>query len=52
MSPLPANALPNKLAANVSNDIRRFRVTSVTLFISDCNALSCELDNFTFKMLY
>ena len=29
-----------------------FKVTSVPCFISDFNLLSCELDNFTFKMLY
>ena len=28
------------------------RVTSVALFITDWNFLSCELDNFIFKLLY
>ena len=30
----------------------RFKVTSVSFLISDFNLLSCELDNFTFNMLY
>ena len=29
-----------------------FKVTLVPLFIPDFNSLSCELDNFMFKMLY
>ena len=29
-----------------------FKVTSVPIFIRNLNLLSCELDNFTFKMLY
>ena len=29
-----------------------FKVTSVPFFIPDFNLLSCELDNFTFKVLY
>ena len=29
-----------------------FKVTPVPFFISDFNMLSCELDNFTFKVLY
>ena len=29
-----------------------FKVTLVSFFIPDFNLLSCELDNFTFKMLY
>ena len=29
-----------------------FKVTSVPFFILDFNLLSCELDNFTFKVLY
>ena len=31
---------------------KRFNVTSVPFFIPDYNLLSCELDNFTFKVLY
>ena len=30
----------------------RFKVTSVPAFIPDMDLLSCELDNFTFKVLY
>ena len=30
----------------------RFKVTSVPFFVTDLNLLSCELDNFTFKVLY
>ena len=30
----------------------RFKVTSVQFFIPDFNLLSCELDNFTIKVLY
>ena len=30
----------------------RFKVTWVQLFIADFNLLSCELDNFTFDILY
>ena len=29
-----------------------FKVTSVPFFIPNFNLLSCELDNFTFKVLY
>ena len=29
-----------------------FKVTSALFFIPDFNLLSCELDNFTFKVLY
>ena len=29
-----------------------FRVTSVPVFLPDCSLLSCELENFTFKVLY
>ena len=31
---------------------QRFRVTLVSCFIPDFNLLSCELGNFTFKVLY
>ena len=34
------------------NTFERFKVTSVPCFIPDFNSLSCELDNFTFKVLY
>ena len=30
----------------------RFKVTSVPFSIADFNLLSCELDNFTFSVLY
>ena len=30
----------------------RFKVTSVLFFILDFNLLSCELENFTFQVLY
>ena len=30
----------------------RFKVTSVPFFIKNYNLLSCELDDFTFKVLY
>ena len=30
----------------------RFKLTSVQFFTLDFNLLSCELDNFTFKVLY
>ena len=30
----------------------RFKLTSVQFFALDFNLLSCELDNFTFKVLY
>ena len=31
---------------------KRFKITSVSLFIADFNLLSCKLGNFTFKVLY
>ena len=31
---------------------KSFKVTSLTFFIQDFNLLSCELENFTFKVLY
>ena len=31
---------------------RSFKVTSVPFFLSDFSLLSCELENFTFKVLY
>ena len=31
---------------------KNFKVTSFLFFIPDFNLLSCELDNFTFKVLY
>ena len=37
---------------SIINFNEKFKVTSVTLFIPDFNLLSCELDNFTFKLLY
>ena len=30
----------------------RFKITSVPFFIPDFKLLSCELDSFTFKVLY
>ena len=36
----------------ITNHIERLKVISVSFFIADFNLLSCELDNFTFKMLY
>ena len=30
----------------------RFKVDSVSFFIADYNLLRCELDNFTFNILY
>ena len=30
----------------------KFKATSMPFFIPDFNLLSCELDNFTFKLLY
>ena len=30
----------------------KFKITSVPFFITDFNLLSCELDNFTFKVLH
>ena len=29
-----------------------FKVTSISFFIPDFNLLSCELENFTFQVLY
>ena len=47
--------LCGKLASSLELPItfdERFKVTSVLFFIPDFNLLSCELDNFTFKVLY
>ena len=36
----------------ITNHIERLKVTSAPFFIPDFNLLSCELDHFTFKVLY
>ena len=48
------NSLCGKLvsSSNFPKGYERFRVTSVPFFIVDFKLLSCELDNFTFKVLY
>ena len=49
------NSLCGKLISLLELPItfdERFKVTSVSFFIPDFNVLSCELDNFTFKVLY
>ena len=49
------NSLCRKLAPSFKSPItfdEKFKVTSVPVFILDFNLLSCELDNFTFKVLY
>ena len=46
----------NNLCVNIFSSLETFekifKVTSVPLFIPDINLLSCELDNFTLKVLY
>ena len=49
------NSLCGKLVSLLESPIKfgeRFKVTSVPYFVSDFNLLSCELDNFTFNVLY
>ena len=49
------NSLCGKLISSLQFAIKfheRFQVTSVQFFIPDFNSLSCELDTFTFKVLY
>ena len=49
------NHLYEKLVSSLELRItfdERFKVTSVQFFIIDFNLLSCELANFTFKVLY
>ena len=44
-----------KLVSSLESPItfdERFKVTSVPIFVPDFSLLSCELDNFTFKVLY
>ena len=48
------NNLCEKLVSSLELSMKfdeRFKVTLVTFFIADFNFLSCELDNFTFKVL-
>ena len=47
--------LCGKLFSSLESPItvdKSFRVTAVTVFISDFNLLSCELDNIMLKVLY
>ena len=49
------NTLHGKLVSLLEfpvNFIDRLKVTSVQFFVADFSLLSCELDNFTFNMLY
>ena len=52
------NSLREKLVSsspiiiNIITFDEKFKVTWVPLFIPDFNLLSCELDSFTFKVLY
>ena len=49
------NSVCGKLAPSLESPItfdERFKVISVLIFIPDFNLLNCELNNFTFKMLY
>ena len=49
------NNLCEKLVSSLELSMKfdeRFKVTLVTFFIADFNFLSCELDNFTFKVLF
>ena len=44
-----------KLVSSLEFPVRfdeRFKVISVPFFIVDFNLLSCQLDNFTFNVLY
>ena len=48
------NSLCEKLVSSLELSMKfyeRFKVILVTFFIADFNFLSCELDNFTFKVL-
>ena len=52
---LPNNYLCGKSISSLESPTifdERFQVTSVPFFIADFNLLSCELDNFTFEVLY
>ena len=40
------------LSESLTTFDERFKVTLVLFFIGDFNLLSCELDNFAFKLLY
>ena len=47
--------LGRKLFSSLESTIifdERFKVTAVLFFVADLNLLSCELDNFTFNVLY
>ena len=49
------NNLCGKLVLSLEFPIifdKRFKVISVPFFIEDFNLTSCELDNFTFNLLY
>ena len=49
------NNLCGKLFSTLESPVtfdQSFNVTSVSFFIPDFNLLCCELDNFTFKVLY
>ena len=49
------NNLCGKLVSSLELPIKfdeRFKATSAPIFIPDFNLLSCELDNFIFKVLY
>ena len=49
------NNLSGKLVSSLESPItfvERFKVTLVPFLILDFNLLSCELDDFTFKMLH
>ena len=49
------NNLCGKLVSSLELPIKfdeRFKVTSVPFFNADFNLLNCELDNFTFNVLY
>ena len=50
-----SNNLYGTLALALESSItfhKKFKVTLVPCFIPDFNLLSCELNNFTFKLLY
>ena len=52
---LVSNNLCEKLVSPLELSIKfdeRFKVTSVPFCIVDLNLLGCELDNFTFNLLY
>ena len=49
------NNLCRKLVSSLNFLVKfdeRFKVTSVPSFVADFNLLSCELDNFSSKVLY